>query len=223
MELKINKITYTLKNLNAERRFFFVKKILSVHSKIHHKDTPEKEKSKLTIEQAQSVVDLVWMFLHPQDKKELRDASLMKIEAIDYGNFLKILSKKLEDYSAYIKTQSPNQDDRPQDINQVYAFLAKEFSWTFEFIQEMDELELLKAINEAINLKKISGISQINNNALVAAFGAGSKSAKKAIDDMNKEVKREEMLEQMKQQPAKRKTAFLTDEEMRRATSGRRS
>ena len=146
----------------------------------------------------------------------------MKIEVEDYTLFLKALNEKLKEYSDYIKTQSPSEGGVKQDISEVYAFLSKEFGWTFEHIKEMDELELLKAIKEAIKIKKTNQINQINNNALVAAFGAGSKKAKKAIDDINNEVKQEQRIEQMKQTPAKRNSPLMTNEELRRAVSGRR-
>lgn len=222
MELKINKITYTLRNFNTERRVFFIKNVLNLHDKIYSKETSKTEKNNLINKQAVSILDLVWMFIFPQEKKELRDKSLMKIEVEDYTLFLKFLNEKLKEYSDYIKTESPNEGGVKQDISQVYAFLSKEFGWTFEHIKEMDELELLKAIKQAIKIKKTNQINQINNNALVAAFGAGSKKAKKAIDDINNEAKQEQRIEHMKQTPAKRNTPLMTNEEMRRAVSGRR-
>ena len=223
MELKINKTIYTLRNFNTERRVFFIQNVLNLHYKIYSKETPQAEKNNLIKNQAGSIQDLVWMFLFPQEKKELRDKSLMKIEVEDYTLFLKALNEKLKEYSDYVKAESHNEGGVKQDISEVYAFLSKEFSWTFEHIREMDELELLKAIKEAIRIKRTNRINQINNNVLVAAFSAGSKKAKRAIDDINNEVKQEQRIEQMKQTPAKRNSPLMTDEELRRAVNGRNS
>lgn len=223
MELKINKITYTLRNFNTERRIFFIKNVLALHDKIYSKDTPKTEKNNLVKKQAQSILDLVWMFLFAQEKKEIKDKSLMKIEVEDCALFLKTLNEKLKEYSNYIKAESSGEEGIKQDINEVYAFLSKEFSWTFEHIKEMDELELLKAIKEIIRLKKVNQVNQVSFNALVASFGAGNKKAGKAINDMKNEIKQEQRLEQMKQVPAKRNSRLMTDEEMRRAVNGRRS
>ncbi len=222
MELMINKTTFTLKNFNSERRVFFIKNILNLHPKIHSKETPQAEKNNLMKKQAESILDLVWMFIFPQEKKELKDKSLMKIEVEDYTLFLKTLEQKLKEYSDYIKAETPNEAGVKQDINEVYAFLSKEFSWTFEHIREMDELELFKAIKEAVRLKKVNQVNQISSNALVASFGAGSKAAGRAINNMKKEVKQDQTLEQMKQTPAKRNSPLMTDEELRRAVNGRR-
>ena len=223
MELKINRTTYTLKNLNADRRQFFVKNVLGLHNKIYSEDTPKKEKNNLIKEQAENVLKLVWMFIDPIDKKDLKDKHLMRIESEDYSYFLKRLNQKLEEYSNYLKTEAPQEQSVSQDITEVYAFLSKQFGWTFDYMKEMDELELLKAIKQAIKIQKTDQLNRINNNALVAAFGAGSKKAKRAIDDINNEAKQEKRFEQMQQSPAKRNMPLMSSDQLKEAVNGRRS
>jgi hypothetical protein len=221
MELKINKTTYTLKNLNAERRAFFTNSVLSHYKTIHSKEVSDKERGAAVVEQSKSILELVWMFLFRSDKKGLRDKFLMKIEADDLVKFITTLNAKLKEYSNYIN-QTSQGVNKTEDSTEIYAFLSKEFGWTFEHIKEMDELELVKAIEKAIKLKKLSQANLINSNALVAAFGAGSKQAKRAIDNMNSDIRSDESLEAMKTQPAKRETELLTPDQLRRLASGRR-
>jgi glycine cleavage system H lipoate-binding protein len=223
MELKINKITFTLKNLNAERRLFFIKNILTPHAKINSKDITKEEKPKLIAKQAQSIIDLVWMFLPAQDKKELKDKSLMKIEAEDFAYFLKTLDEKLKSYSDFVKNEGDNEKGVITEISEVYAFLSKEFGWTFDYIKEMEEIELLKAVKQAIKIKKDRQRSVLNNNVLAGAVVAGNKKAHKTYSDINKKADRERLMQQMQAQPATRSTPFLSDEELRRAVNDGRS
>ncbi len=222
MELKINKITHTLKNFNSERRVFYIKNVLSHNEAISKAD--KKEKNKIIALQASSILDLVWMFIYPQDKKELKDKSLMKITVEDYIYFLKELNQKLIDYSNYLKHESPTQDGVKQDINQVYAFLANQLGWTFEHMREMDELELVKAIKEVVRIKKASQRDLINSNVISGLVVQGDKGAQRYRKDMNREAERDERFEDMKQgTPQKRNVKMLSPEELRRAVNGRRS
>jgi accessory colonization factor AcfC len=224
MELIINNIPYTLKKFNTERRAFYVQNILSQNKIIYSNQSDQASKDIAAKKQVESIIDLVWLFLNPQDKKELKNKSLLKIESDEYAKFLKNLNKKLQEYLEYLKSENSfNESNIKQDVNEIYAFLSNQYGWTFDYIEEMDELEMLKAIKEAIKIRKQNELNKINRNALIAAFGAGSKKAKKAIDDLNREAKQEERFEVMKQQPAKRNSPLMSPEKMKEAISVRRS
>jgi len=223
MELKINKITYTLKNLNAERRAFYLKEVVSQNSIIHNKDCSQEEKNNAVAKQAQSIIDLIWLFLYSDDKKELKDKSNLKMEVCDYVSFLKNLDEKIKAYSDYINSQ-PDEGGVASSVEEVYSFLSKQYGWTFDYIREMEELDLLKALNHAIKLHKKENVNNVNVGALTSAFGAGNKKAKKIIDDLNNEEKTNEKIELLKNsQPIKRNTPMMSAEELRRAVNGRRS
>jgi hypothetical protein len=97
----------------------------------------------------------------------------------------------------------------------IFAFMAKQYGWTFDYMREMDELELYKSLKEACNLSNKDNLNKVNIGALVGAFSSGSKQAKRKIDEMNSEAKLERKVEDMKGKKAVHDGDFLSDEQLK--------
>jgi hypothetical protein len=82
---------------------------------------------------------------------------------------------------------------------------------------EMDELQLLKALEEAIQLKKSEQIEQINSNALAGAYASGSKKAKNEIDKLNRKLSSDRNLKKLiKSNPKLEMKNELTREQLQK-------
>ena len=208
MELILNDRTYVLKNVNSERRFWVLKNILSllegkVEGNIEFRLSLKKK-----------VQEGIWLFLKPEDKKELGTVKDLKVKESTCLIFIQHVSEKIKQYCEYVKKESfgKRSNCQNEDLESIYAFLAKQNSWTKEYIREMDELDLLKSIKEAIKLKKRNVREKINHESLVAAFASGSKQAKRSIDKMNLDAQREEFYKKISNTKMKSSLVFSEQE-----------
>lgn len=209
MELIINNTTYTLRPLNSERRALFVDKVLSYYNfkskgtdfNSFMKETKEvllKEHNiDMSLEQViadyfkeytKSLYDTIWAFLIPEDKKQLKQVTKLNIAQDELQKFIETISNKIKFYSNYIKSKGNN--NVTEDIHAIYSHLSRIYGWTFEEIKEMDELELVKAIENSVEIMNRENVTTINSHALVGAYASGNKKAKSQIDSMNRSLKR---------------------------------
>ena len=205
MELIINDSTYTLKSVNAERRIIFVEKVLSIYNyqsknfesflKETQKILKEKYKLDMSLEKvesnffknySQSVHYSIWTFLTPEDKKQLKNINNLDISQNEIQKFIEYICNKIKEYSSYIKKNHKKTAD--EDIHSVYSYLSRAYGWTFDQIKEMDELELMKAIENAVDILEKENASNINSHALASAYGSGNKKAKTQIDSINRRL-----------------------------------
>lgn len=205
MELIINGSTYTLRSVNSERRNIFVQKVLSIYDyrsanfdaflKDTQKVLKEKHKLDMTLDQVKSnffkhysigLHTSIWSFLSSEDKKSLKTIDNLKIHENELKKFIEYVCKKIREYSSYVKTN--HNKGTSEDIHSVYSYLSRVYGWTFDEIKEMDELELMKAIENATQIIERENASNINANALAAAYGTGSKKAKSQIDSINRKI-----------------------------------
>ena len=215
MELIINKSTYTLKSVNSERRQLFVDKVLSNYNyqsasfedfMIATKDVLEKDHNiKMSLPQVKinffkqyghNVLICIWSFLTPEDKKELKTIENLDISQDEIKKFIESVSAKIVEYVKFVKSNSAS--GSKEDLEVIYSYLSKAYGWTFDYIREMDELDLMKAIDQAIVLNKKENLDQINSQALAGAYAGGSKKAKSQIDKMNKSLVTELNIKQLK-------------------------
>lgn len=213
MELILNNKTYTLRNINSERRQFFVNHILPNYQ-IENEDEffSEIQKSLQTNHKIEKPLDQIkkdffkqfgkilnqsiWMFLFPEDKKELgivENINVSKDESVKFINWLCNFIKK---YTSYVGSTSSK--SKSEDIETILSFVSSIYGWTFDEMKEMDELELLKAVEQAIEIKKKNQIEQINSNALAGAYASGSKKAKTEIDKLNRNLNKENQIREIK-------------------------
>ena len=208
MELVINEKTYTLKKLNAERRVFLLNYILPYYD-IKNKT----DKDTLTF--YNNLKSAIWIFLKDEDKKEIGIIDNLEVDEKEYGNFINFFSQKITEYCNYVKLQSNQEGTKTEKIESIYAYLSSIYGWTFDYIKEMDELELLKALKEAIKIQERKQVQDINKGALIGAFSSGSKKAKSEIDKINRKINLDERREMLKNSEIKTPDVILTDEQMR--------
>jgi len=239
MELIINKATYTLKEMNAPRRQFFVDNVLS-HYNYEAKDFDsfikliqdellnkyQITKSILQVKQdffKQFSLKLhltIWQFLNPRDKKELKTADNLDIEQVELQKFIETNCAKIKEYSEYVKT-IPS-DGIVEDINAIYSYIASTYGWSLNDIKEMDELELLYCLEQAIILNKKKNIEDVNIQSLAGSYVSGSKKAKSQIDKMSSQLKNEILEKQLqKNNPTLQMKNELTKEQLRQIMEGK--
>ena len=212
MEIIINKKTYTLKPINFDRRVLFSECVL-----------PYYNNNNMTIEQytkfEKNIYSVLWEFLKDEDKKELGiKENLNKKGVIDIselGKFINWISERIKEYCAFIKINNGDNDSSTEKTETIFAFLSKHYGWTFDYMQEMDELDFLKALKEACELSKRESIDKVNIGALVGAFSSGSKQAKRKIDDINREARMEQKINEMKSGKIEKAGEFLTEDQLR--------
>ena len=203
MEIIINKSTYTLKAVNSTRRQFFVDNVLSnynyqaadfdtfleetqkVLKEKHGKNLSLEEVSKQFFKQYNSnLFASIWSFLNPEDKKELKLLGNIDVTKQELTSFIEWVSSKIKAYANYAKKSEGGKED-PEV---VYSYLSRCYGWTFDHIRDMDELELLKAIENAVLITKRENVVSINNQSLAGAYVSGNKKAKNQIDQINREL-----------------------------------
>lgn len=215
MELVINKKTYVLRELNSSRRQFFVNYIfpfynyspegLEKHFQEIQNHLSEKFKIKKSLDQVkkdffkefgQSLNLAIWIFLKDEDKKEIGIAQNLNVDKVEIEKLINWVSTKIKAYSEHVSgSKSVN---KSEDIEAIYCYLAATYGWTFEQMKEMDELQLLKSIEEAIDINRRNQVDGINSMALATAYGSGSKRAKTEIDKINKKVKTDLQMKEFK-------------------------
>lgn len=229
MEILINKSTYTLKSVNSSRRQFFVEKILSNYNyqaedfdsflKDIQKSLKENHNQDLTIEEVgkqffkqynSNVFASIWDFLTARDKKELKTIDNLDISKGELKKFIEYVSNKIRVYAAYVK--SSKNEGVKEDPEVIYAYLSRCYGWTFQYIKEMDELELMKAIENAIVINKRENANNINAQSLAGAYIAGNKKAKNQIDQINREVSAKSDMEAIKKANPGMKAATSRDQ-----------
>lgn len=210
MELIINKKTYTLKNVNSARRQFFVDHVFPHYNSSNgnldefflsvQKAAPEKTLENIRLDFFKNfaqVLDLaVWIFLTAEDKKQIGVIGNLDVKKEEFEKFINWVSAKITKYSEYVGSKSSS--NKSEEVEPIFCFLAATYGWTFEQMKEMDELDLLRSVEEAINLKKKNQIEQINSNALAGAYASGSKKAKSEIDKLNRKVTTEHNFKNLK-------------------------
>lgn len=201
MELIINNATYILKPVNIERRDEFVQLVLKNYnlecadfdvfidevqkvllSEYKLNLTRERVKINFFKEHQSNVIKSLWSFIQDQDKRILQSASNLNVDAQELIKFIEYVSFKIKEYCSYV---GKIKDSKQEDIYSVYSFIAKTYGWSFPEIIEMDNLQLYKAIENAISMSKDQELSEINQQALAGALAAGSKQAKSQIDKMH--------------------------------------
>lgn len=203
MEIIINGKSCELKLVNAERRIFFANNVLSIYNyeaanfndflKETQKILNDTHKLKMSIEDVEknffkhytsSVINSLWTFLNPDDKSFLKQKNNIKLEESEIKKFIEWCCSKIKGYAAYVNKNSGGS----QDAYEVYSYLARVYGWSFEQIKEMDELELSKAIENAVEISERENVTSINSQALAGAYAGGSKKAKTQIDSINKKI-----------------------------------
>lgn len=208
MEIVINKRTYILKSVNTNRREAFLQFALPYYE--NNERTNEQD-----IQFAKNVCLSVWSFLKDEDKKEIGLKDNLGVEVSELENFISWILAKIKDYNDFVQMNSGEEGTAPEKTETIFAFVAKQFGWTFEYMQEMDELTILKALQEVCKLQKKDDLNKINIESLVGAFSAGSKQAKRKIDEINNEAKSDERAKQMRSQKVEERGEFLSDEQLK--------
>jgi hypothetical protein len=229
MELVINKRTYTLRPVNAERRTLFAEKVLSMYNfqsddldsfiKETQKTLKEKHGQDLPFERVKSdffkahlfnIHSAIWAFLTPEDKKELGTVSDIDVTKEAAQQFIEWVCAKIKTYSSHVKTS--HKDGVSEDIHSVYSHLARVYGWSFEQIKEMDELELMKAIENSVEIMEKEQVSKINAQALAGAYVTGNKQAKTQIDSINRRVTNKSKFKQIAKVNPKMETSISRDQ-----------
>lgn len=206
MELIINNATYILKPVNFERRDLFVNLVLKNYNlecedfdvfieqvqktliKYHGiKLTKERVKINFFKEHEKSVLKCLWSFIQDHDKKDLRTLDNISVSSDQLVKFIEYVSSKIKEYCEYVT--SINNDSVKQDIYSIISFVAKNYGWSFPEILEMDNLELYKAIENAISINKDEQLTEINTYALGSALAQGSKEARSQVQKMHNRKK----------------------------------
>jgi len=234
MELIINGTTYVLREMNCERRRFFAEQVL-IHYNYEAEDFNAfieqvrielKEKHNIDKTTQQVVRDFfkefakkinlsIWTFLKDEDKRILKNSQNLDLDKDQIQMFLEANCAKIRAYSDYIKSSSGG--GKSEDINTIFAYLSKSYGWTFADIKEMDELELINAIEQASILSKRDSLDRVNSQALAGAYVSGSKQAKSAIDKLNNSLKHEVNMKKLqKTNPKFEMKNGLSDEELQK-------
>ncbi len=212
MELIINDKVCELKGLNQERKAFFISRVLSFYNyeadsfQDHIQKTQEylkkvhKIKMKLIdVEKAfikdyqKSVKDSIWTFLKPSDKIILKSTKHISITAEQIKLFIENICNKIKELSSYINEKKGN--TTKEDTIFVYSYISRFYGWTIEQIKDMDELEMMKSLEYAIELSERENVNKINSQALAGAYVGGSKEAKTQIDSLNRKTKRKQKID----------------------------
>lgn len=202
MYIIINAKTYRLKELNAIRKNLFVEKILQnynfnkdfdafvadaqkeIFEKYQIKVSLEKIKKDFFKEYDKAIHLVIWDFLKDEDKKEIGVWQNLNIEPEEKIKFIELVCAKIREYANLIKSDNGVKTD----IMTIYTYIAKTFGWHIEDIKEMDEITLLKVLEEAIDLNKKERAENVNLSALATAYAGGNKSAKSQIEKINREA-----------------------------------
>ena len=206
MELIINNATYTLKHVNFERRDLFINLVLKNYNlecedfdvfieqvqKTLVKDhgiklTKERVKINFFKEHEKSVLKCLWSFVQDHDKKDLKSLENISVNPNELVKFIEYVSSKIKEYCEYVT--GINNNNVKQDIYSIISFVAKNYGWSFSHILEMDNLELYKAIENAISINKDEELTKINAYALGSALAKGSKEAKTQVQKMHNRKK----------------------------------
>lgn len=215
MEIIINNKTYTLRSVNSERRSQFIKEVLSIYDynssnfddfiletqkqlKRNHNITMPLDKVRVNFFKQYSRIlqNSIWSFLDPLDKKDIGVANNINVTKEESVKFIEYVCSKIKEYSSYVA--SNNSKSTSEDIHLIYSYLARENGWTLEYMKEMDELDLLKSLEKAIELKEKEDLANINSQALSSAYAAGNKSAKTQVESLNRKLKTKEKVKEMK-------------------------
>ena len=207
MEILLNKDIYCeLKDFNSQRRQFFVENILSFFDPSISKDfdnfieqtknllkkdygldlTTEEVTSKVFKDFSDKVNAAIWSFLKTEDKRLIKKPENIEVTEEEAGRFINWGSEKIIEYTALVKKHS--KESKKEDVANIYAYLARKFGWTFEHMREMDEIDLIKALERAIEQERREFAQSANSTALATAFVKGSKEAKAQLDKINKEL-----------------------------------
>lgn len=232
MELLINDTLRELKSINSKRRSLFVQNVLSffppegVTEEQHKKKVAEEFRKKQEISDDEFEFEFfksfgealnasIWSFLRSEDKKEIKKPENLDVSKEENTKFIAWLSKHIEVYAKYVKAACGLMAGEKEDIDVIFAFLAKTYSWTFDQMREMNELDLFKAIEQAVALQERENLERINAGALTAAFASGSKPAKNQIDQMNRRQQMNQWLRKEKStNPDLRAKTNLSPEQM---------
>ena len=208
MEIVINKKTYILKPVNQYRRELFQKFVLPFYGL---GSLGKKEKATFS----SNLLFILWEFIKDEDKRQIGTIEKVKIKQVQVNKFVDWVNNAIVEYNKYIQLKNQEEEGKTEKIETVFAFLSRQYGWTFEYMQEMDELTLLKALNEACELANKERVDKINTGALIGAFSSGSKQAKRKIDEINREAKVKDKIEAMKNAKIEKKGEFLSEEELR--------
>jgi hypothetical protein len=179
MEIIINNTTFTLKSVNAKRRAFFIENVLSFYNYQasnfeeyllqSQKYLKENHKKDYSIEQlrhnffklySENLHICIWNFLSAENKQSLKKIDNLDISANELKKFIEYVSLKIKEYSIYVK--NTKSDGVPENLHTIYSYIARVYGWTFVQIEEMDELELLKALENAIKIMEKENVNNIN-------------------------------------------------------------
>lgn len=219
MELLINDTLCELKPVNTTRRLFFAQNVLSFFPpegktlEQHQQEIRDnlKEQGK-EVENFQEefyksfddgVKGTLWHFLEKEDRKAFKSPTKLNLTKEETAKFINWVNTKIKQYSDYVSMSANEQGNKKAYIDEIKAFLAKTFGWTFEQMEEMDELKFFKALEQAIMLKQQEHYENINANALAASFGSGSKSAKVELNKIGSRVRLARAIMKEKQDPKK--------------------
>lgn len=204
MEIEINDAFFDLKPMNSRRRTFFAENVLpffppeNTSEAQHQKNiqaelvrTHQKTFSDFSFHFFKSFDDAIklsmWMFLSVDAKNQIKSPEKIDCEKDQKTAFLNWCFSKITAYSKYVANACASQGaGEKEQIEAIFAFLAKTYGWSFEEMREMDELDLFKSIEQAVLLKQQENLEKINAGALTAAYASGSKQAKSQIDNLNR-------------------------------------
>ena len=240
MELVVNKTTLQLKEINTERRHFFVVNVLSNYNhneenfdvfiektkqeleKTHNiKLSNEKVKEKFFTQFNEKLQTTIWLFLKEEDKKTIGTIENLDVEQDQIQKFIEFGCIKIKEYSDYVKVVSGKQTPTSEDIYAIYSYLSKSYGWTFDYIKDMDELQLVKALEQAILNDKKENVNNINNQALAASYASGNKKAKSQVDSLFRKLSTEINVKNlMKTNPDLQVKNELTREQMQKIMEG---
>jgi hypothetical protein len=204
MDLLINDTLCELKPVNTARRLFFTQNVLSFfppegtsledHQKAIKDNLKEQGKEVENFQEEfyksfdDGIKGTIWHFLAIEDKKAIKRPEKLDIPQDQKTKFINWVNGKIEQYCEYVKL-SVTDGGKKAHIDEIKAFIAKTYGWTFEKIEEMDELQFFKTLEQAILLKQQEHYENVNANALAAAFGSGSKPAKQALNKIGSDMR----------------------------------
>lgn len=227
--------THRLKEFNAERRHLFAVNILSNygngsfdnHIRRLQEEIEKVYKIKISAERAKRdffkqfdilIYKTIWEFLKDEDKKEIGIIENLEVDELEKVKFIEFYSNKVKEL-----TDLGGEVGEKVDVLTVQTFVAKHLGRSIEEIAEMDEMLLVKLVEEIVNLLKQERIDQVNLQALAVAHAQGNKSAKNQIKKLTDEAKRVNTSKKMKDiKPEQLKeTSNYSMDEMRRMLNGR--
>jgi len=125
MELVINNVTYTLREMNGKRRHSFVRDVLTNYNFQSENfsdfliETQKKLKEnhglQMTVEQVQKsffkefdskIMGSIWEFLNAEDKKEIGTIDKLEVDKEQIKKFIEFNCAKIKEYTEYTKGNS---------------------------------------------------------------------------------------------------------------------